>query len=319
VTEHQRSGNSPEAAPPRLARSIANGLAIFTAFNFLVADLLFEADSLGRVFLSMVLLGAVAGQLLLLAVWAVFGPARFWRRWLAALAAVGWLYAALVAGMVAADVGPGVSHTYSVNLFLLPLVFLCAQLPLWLLRIVLGRGLTWEGQPSRDGDGTVQYQMRDLLTTFALLGVTLGLARLAVLLHAMDDRHGQNAGQWLGLAVACAAFAAWSALVALPCMGAAFLAADRVKASVAAVGFACVGVLVASALLNTAASSETFFEISGALLAFHSGLVGVLLTGCQVIRGWGYTLRRENAAAPKSQPTLARLPPETASQERAVF
>jgi hypothetical protein len=312
ATDPQRIADSAQGASPRLVRPVAKGLAILAAFNFLVPDLLFESDSRNGIFVAAVLVGAVASQLLLLAVWAVFGPSHFWRRWLAALAALGWLYTALVAGMIVADVAPEVSQSYTVNLFFLPLVLLCAQLPLWLLWVVLGHGWTVDGQPAPPTDGIVQFRMRDLLTTFVLIGVALGVARLAVLLHEMDDRHHQRTDAWLGLAVACAAFFTWSAVVALPCVWAAFLAAGRVRASLAAVAFASLAVVFASALADAVAPDEVFWEIAAAFFAFHGSLFLVLMTGCQVIRGWGFTLRREQPpAGPMRQAALAPSPETT--------
>src|SRR5688572_20449105 len=79
----------PPSAWPRIA-----ALAMLAALDFLAPGILNELSVAAneQVYLTVVVLGVLVGQPLLLAVWAVLGPSPFWRRWLGSLAAACGLY-----------------------------------------------------------------------------------------------------------------------------------------------------------------------------------------------------------------------------------
>lgn len=251
--------------------------------DFLAPGMLYEITSTS---VMTAVLGLGIGQPPLLAVWAVFGAQPFWRRWLTSLAAICLLYVALLAGMVVAGADHDELQMFSINLLMLPLVFLSAQLPLWLLRLGLGRGLVHEDADGGGQDGGMQFRMRDLLTAFGLVGAALGLARLAVLLHAMSEGDDPDLAPWLYAGLATTLFGVWSALLVLPCVWAAFLAGNRGWAAVAAYVLAAMGL---GLLLGPIAGIGR--ELLWAVLTFHGGAFSVILIGCLLLRGWGYSLR----------------------------
>jgi hypothetical protein len=280
--------------PPEAVRLALIGVASAAAFNFLVPGMLNELMENSRIiFLVMFPLGLIAGELLLAAVWAVLGPTRFWRRWFGTLAIVLLLHAALVAGMVVDGVSSGFRQFYAVSTLFLPLVFLCSQFPLWLLRLGLGRGLNLENQPSTPRTGSVQFQMRELLTAFALIGIAMAAARLAVLLDDLGGERSDDLSPWLSLATACALFGVWSTLGVVPCVWAAFLATNRRRAL-----FAFVPYVIALVLVAAAAFAATFYghgrgfqDILTSAVTFHMGLLAIVLGGCHLLRNVGYTIR----------------------------
>jgi hypothetical protein len=285
---------APERVSMRHVRPILGGLAALAAYDFVAPDLLNEWGSPSNANIVGFLLGLLAGQPLLLAVWAVLGPWRFWRRWLAALAAGICLYAVLLAGLWIAGESRTERQMFAVNFLFLPFVFLCAQFPLWLLRLGLGRGLRHVDSSMPAVERGVQFGTRDALTAIALFGISLGLARIGALLHNVE-RIGDGMQPWIGLAIACAFAGLWSATAVLPCVWAAFLTRYRVAASLAVVAYllllaACVSAALAL-VLGFAAPGDTV----GMLLSLHAGLLMVVLLGCQKIRGWGYTLIREDS------------------------
>lgn len=277
-----------DADAPVLTRQALGALAGLAAFDFLAPGMLFEIN---HAVPMAAVLGIGAGQLPLLAVWTVLGPPRFWRRWLGALAMVCVLYASVVAGMAAAAAERAQLQLFSVNLFALPLVFLTAQFPLWLLRVGLGRGMSRDAGERRQADGGAQFRVRDLLTVFVVVGAGLGLSRLAIALHAMDGAE-DGIAPWLYLALACTLFGVWSALLALPCVWAAFLARRRAAANSVVVSYVLLLALGAAAVLTLGGAALPAEELA-ALFAFSGGSLLVILSGCQLLREWGYSLPRQ--------------------------
>jgi hypothetical protein len=268
-------------------------LAAVGAYDFVVPDLVNEFGD--GVLVANLLLSVLAAQPLLLAFWAVFGSWPFWRRWLGSLAAGVCLYAVFLAGMAAAEVPLDVRQQFAVNLLFLPMVLLSAQFPLWILRMALGRGLSHEDDPDLPEEYGIQFRTRDALTAIALIGLALGLSRIAVLLHGAQER-GDGMASWLDLAIGCAAMGLWSATGLLPCVWAAFLCRFRVRASLAVLAYAFALITCVSAALG-GALAVGWVEFLKPLLALHAGLLALVLLGCQKIRSWGYTLQPESFAA----------------------
>jgi hypothetical protein len=294
--EISRSFSEP-GAPLASLRPKLSALTYLAAFDFLAPGMVvsFDNNYVGPMY---AILGAVAGQVLLVSVWAVLGTGSFWTRWLAATAALSWLYAAFLAGLAVAEVNRSDQQIFWVNLFVLPVLLLAAQAPLWLIRVGLGRGLVKQEAAHATDDG-VQFRIRDVLRTFALLGIALGLARLAVLLHDMNANERDRMEPWFNLAMTSATFSVWSAFAALPCVWAAFLAADRFVASLAVMAYVALSMLGVSAVVSML-GSWPLGEIVPPLLGFHAGLTTLVLIGCLTMRGWGYTLRRRGAVGDAS-------------------
>ena len=274
--------------PPVALRPMLMSLAGLAAFDFLAPGMLDEITSSTPMF---AVLGIVAGQIPLVAVWAVFGPERFWRRWLSALAVICHLYVSLLAGMAVAGVPRSEVEVFSINLLMLPLVFLAGQLPLWLLRLGVGRGLSHDTAEAVSSDGGMQFGVRDLLTAFVVVGAALGLSRLAVLLHAMNGSDGQGMEPWLYLAMAATLLGVWSALLALPCMWAAFLAYNRNTASLVVTVYVLIVAFLAAVILGAMSGAGLIHEVLLSLLAFHAGSLAVILAGCRLLGSWGYSIR----------------------------
>lgn len=275
---------------------MARALTALAVFNFLAPAMAIELGNAAGdyTYAVMAMIGAIAGEVLLLAIWAVLGPSPFWRRWLGALVALAGLYTALLAGIATDHVFREDLYVYSANVLLLPLLFLCAQVPLWFLRLGLGRGLRHEEAVGDAHGGGAQFRTRDLLTALALTAVALGLARLTVMLHEVNGREGGAAALWVNVASTCALLAAWGALVSTPSVWAAFWVRRRGAASLAVASVVLV-VAGASAAVLRLVQLGSLADILMTLVTFHAGLLAVTLGGCQVIRGWGYSLSHGSA------------------------
>jgi hypothetical protein len=268
------------------------GGAIITLFvgGFVVADfvappMLRNADSAG---FAGLIGGGVAGQLGLLAIWAVFGPQRWTRRFPAALGVAVLLTAALLLGMAAAGWHSATLWAESVlALLFLPLVFLSAQLLLWIPRYVGGwRIVRAETETKVEATGSRQFHLRDVLGTTGLFAVAFSLASWGFL------GEGDFLETWMPLLIGCLLCAVWNVFSALPCLWACFVARRLwTRAMVIAV---CVLVMSAAvlALISTMEGRSPPAEAVFAVLMFHGGVAGVILGVLCVFRRSGYVLRR---------------------------
>lgn len=284
----------PEKPPPVPGCTIV-GLLVG---GFAVADFVLPAiaEEVGSPGFAGLVAGGVAGQFGLLSIWAVFGPQRWTRRLPAALGAAVLLFAALFLGMVVAEGNrPSQWEEFVLALLFLPLVFLSAQLLLWIPRYVGGwRIVRAEAETNVRATGSRQFDLRDLLGAMVVLAVSLGLASCG---FAGERDLGAT---WAPLLLGCLVCAAWSAFSTLPCLWACFVARAPGAAAIVIAVYVLVMTAVVLAIGSALGGSGPPGEAVVGVLMFHGGLAGVILGVLCVFRGSGYVLRR---AADRRQAT----------------
>ena len=267
------------------------GPPVLWALESRVIDVLFGemvAVQLGLLAIWAVLGGMVAAQFGLLAIWAVLGPQRWILRLPVTLTYVAFFYTMLTLGMTSA--APSGFEWYDVFLsyFLLPLVFFAVQLPLWILRMATGwRIVRTDPENELPPTGSRQFRLHDLFVATTLIAVTFGLASLGM---AADElAFSTTWGPALGACLVCAA---WSAFSTLPCLWAGLVAKKWrtriVVMSVYILVMTAILLAIGRAIAGTGPPKEAFVI----LLSLFGTLAGVMLAVLDVVRRWGYVLRR---------------------------
>ncbi len=268
--------------------------------------------------------GAICGQAGLLTIWAAVGPLPLWIRWAQVLVATFGLYFAFCLGIVASSSYISLAEDFprmaAVSL-LIPLLFLCAQFPLWVRRTFGGWQIVFKDQATgRRAGSTRQFGLGHILGITAALSVSLALASPA--LEAMRAPGARNAGPiapdaWLPVALMCVITCIYSAVWTISSAWACFLARGE------GTGFGVMfGVWLGASLLMitiiTAIAAASSSAVPGEVIAtvlLHFGatafvLMGSLhllkLCGCVMIRAGGEEEPTTEAAA------------ETASGDRSA-
>lgn len=220
-----------ESAPSPLWGWLAGIAAGLITLNFLLMPILFVINS-GRskigallVCLSIGVIGAEPG---LLAIAAVFGPGTAWRRQLV----VGLMVIALALSGFGSFVVTKLVYSHRNYFpdvlevlpffFLLPVLFLACQLPLWIFRTLL----CWRiaSQKQADADLAPQLSIAGILAATAVVALGLSCVRLGHYLISQVDPQVQSQGWWLGTGISAALAAAISMASLLPFTAAIFRA-----------------------------------------------------------------------------------------------
>jgi len=189
-------------------------------------------------------LGAIFGQIALLAVWTAWGPSRLHWRLSAGLFGALLLCASLL-----------YSTSRRKNLgeeeFMLALLFLAQwfvmQIPLWLTRIGFRWRLGWPNEVSLDNPRReLQFGIRQLFGWTAMVAVLMGICRVVLPELEVDRMHGIDARTMIAFVILLAA----NSLLAVPVVWAAF-ARTRLMLWWAMAG--------ACALVLTAAEMVTYY------------------------------------------------------------
>jgi len=259
----------------------------------------FAAASMGP--LGVVLLsGAICGQAGFLAIWAALGPFRLWVRWLLVLLAGFGLYFVFCLGMVASVPGFTMNDEFAemaVGSLFIPLLLLSAQFPLWIRRTLGGWQIVLADEASRHSATEArQFGPRHMLGLMAAFAVSLSLARVAMETWWPPDRPaGLLAPEvWLGLAIGCVVVCLYSAACTLPCTWACFLARDKGRGCLVAVGIwlsvSFLPILIVGAFLPSgrsvpvAAMVVIFLHFAGMECVLMSSLRLLRFAGCVMIR-----------------------------------
>jgi hypothetical protein len=273
---------------------------------FLVANLVMPAaiEASETVEIAMVLVGSIAGQLGLLAIWAVFGPQRLLVRWPIALLVTASLYGAFLLGIVWTEAPEWVLRDLAKGLLMLPLIFLAVQFPLWVLRIVTGWCIVAGGRED-DSSSTEsrQFGLQHMLGATAAVAAALGLARLG--LPGLDNRGGSaDPSQWKSLMFVCLMFSVWSASSTLPCVWAAFVARSKAAGAVVIAVYVVLMSVLAVVVVSAIGGPPLLFgEVVKIFLLLHGPLALVLLGSLHLARACGYTLLRPGRMHPPAVPT----------------
>ncbi len=264
--------------------------------------------------LSGLVLGTVAGQFGLLAVWAVLSPQPWTVRVPGSFVAVVALYVVLAAGATLTAPHDAFSAEMVQIGLLLPLAFLAAQVPLWLVKIAIGaridRAATGEPRPHPEAR---QFRLQDLLGATAVVAVVFGLASLG-----LRDPTAQRSGleAWQMLLIACLLLTVWSAFSTLPCLWAGFVARDKPTGALAMLIYTAVMTFVVLTYLNHLTPGAATGRETVILFALHGGLVGSMLGMFYALRSWGYVLMwtRRRKPAQASADSSPEIPPAEAGE-----
>ena len=275
-------------------------IAAFPLANLIAAPLLWasEAEVAFALFA-----GIALAELGLLAIWAVLGP----QRWIVRLP-VTFAYAVLLCTMVimgSAIVEPPPRSDWSEiarsYLLFLPLVFLAAQLPLWILRIATGcRIVRADAENGLRSTASRQFQLLDLFGAMTVLAVALGLASLGLSREEYIEEY-IGAFTWPIVLIICLVCAGGSTFSTLPCLWAGLISRNRVLSTVVIAVYVLVMTPVLLTIGTAIAGSAPPAEAEVGFLLLVGGLVGVMLAVLHVVRRWGYVLRgagRKRSVAP---------------------
>jgi hypothetical protein len=282
--------NEPQPVPPvQPVGVIASWVCLCALVNFF-AHLVVRMGESEEV--AGFLAGTVGGQLGVLTVWAVFGPERLLLRWVSALLAAAFLCGALLVGFVISR-SPD-AEAFSA-LLMLPAVFLAAQAPLWILRMVTGWEIVPRGAPETSSAAARQFGLRHLLGATTAVAATLALAKIGF--FAMGTRGSSApAEEWLGLAIACLVAGFWNGLLTIPCLCATMVVKDRKRGCLVVAGYVVVlGTMVPivmSAIFGSAPPGKAFVVF----LSFHGSVALVVVGSLHLLGQSGYVLRRPRAA-----------------------
>jgi hypothetical protein len=261
--------------------------------NFILPILCQAADS---PYVVVFTTGIVAAQFGVLSVIGALGASRHVVRLSVTFAVALVLLMALVVGAAASAgnaVDPDAVRIVSGFFLLLPALLLSAQAPLWLYRGVSGRRLMDAALQEASGKRyRPQFGIADMLTTTALIAVSLALARGAVAIWNLPEA-GDNVERGLApILIGCAALAAASAVVTLPCTLATLVARHPAAWTVPVLVYS----LVVSSIVVLASSAITGRmppgEAVGWFTAFSLSTFGGILAGLGLIRKTGYALVR---------------------------
>jgi hypothetical protein len=236
-------------------------------------------------------LGAAGGQLGVLTVWAVFGPERLFRRWTQALLAAAFLFSLLLVGFFISSPRGGPDAEVFSALLMLPAVFLAAQTPLWILRLVTGWEIVPRGAQESPSAASRQFGLQHLLGATTVVGATLALAKIGFFATGAQS-DSRTAMAWLVLAIRCLVAGLWNGLLTTPCLCATMVVKDQKRGCLVVAGYVVVlsiaVPLVVSAVFGSAPPQEPFL----AFLCFHGTAALVVVGSLHLLGKSGYVLRR---------------------------
>ncbi len=261
--------------------------------------------------------GVIAGQIGLLATWAVLGPWRLYAQWFVALLLWLGLLLALVLGIAMVEprpFGPGGNELLK-GILGYSAVLVAAQVPLWSIRLLRGWRLVPRGaDAARTAIASRQLQIRDILIAMTILALALGTMSLV----AKRDGGRHNADFLMEVVAICGVTVVWSALV-LPiclwvCFGARSIGVRIVVLIVYLTILATIGLGVVAAVSRRAMLLPP--EGLGYVLLLHAALLATVLSGLGLARACGYVLVSVRSA--RRPPLPATAPPSAPGEEMPV-
>jgi hypothetical protein len=252
------------------------------------------------------LAGVAGGQLGVLTVWAVFGPERLLLRWATALLAAALLFGAILVGLVISV--PAVGTEPFAALLMLPAVFLAAQAPLWIVRMITGWEIVPRGVREVPSAASRQFGLQHLLGATTAVAATLALAKIGFLAMRARGSSG-TAEEWLGLAIACLVAGLWNGLLTIPCLYATMVVKERRRGCFVVAGYlvvlSIVVPIVMFAILGPAPLAPKAFMV---FLSFNGAVALVVAGGLHLLGQSGYVLRRPRAGWTSEPADVAASP-----------
>jgi hypothetical protein len=272
-------------------------VAIAGCLNFLSYPLMFAFGNASLWIVGTMSLGMFAGQLGLAALWMVWGPGSFLRRWLVHWGIVLGLYLCTAIGMALAlrDQSPEqLPFIATSGLFSLPFACLATQLLLWPLRLFGGWRIVLPERPSS----------RQQSSAFTILDLILGTISVALALGGLRLMPGfgdePESAYLLASLVVMLILAGITALVLVPAILAIFRFEDA----------GALGVLLVSCtflLWSSLLAVATIFGLGGSMPAEVPIGIGILVAGFAatlglpllIVRSQGYRLVFGNSKEPR--------------------
>ena len=252
-----------------------------------------ESETVG-ITLAMAFVGCVLGQLSAAAVWGVLGVGRPVVRWASGVATAAAALSLVFAGeMLTGERGPQWPELLDL-LRALPLAYLSAQAPIW----VLSCGWGWRFlAPGAAAPSPQRFTLRGLFIATTIVAVALALPLVGRLPATRDDG-------LFAIALCLIGGSIWGLLAIAPCLFAAFLPRTLGRGvAFATLYVAALWLGVAAAMLASGGRSPADERALLLLLcAIYFGSIAVTLAGsCFVLRRYGYALRRIKIEADSSQ------------------
>ena len=298
----RRLENEPPRSPPRALRSyVPLVVPVILAAAFNVIALGFNrSGGPGRELIDSFAAGVIAGEVGLLAIWAVLGPWRLYSQWSSCLLVWLGLLVAIVCGLKIAGEGPPDGNVILQLMLGYSAALVAAQVPLGLIRLLRGwRLLLRTADAGRTAIESRQLQIRDILIATTIVAVALGAANLVC-----RERDGQLDLE-ATIVVLCVGgvAAAWSALLLPMCLWVCFGGSALHVRIGWFVGY--LGGLAAIAASLVAAFStrqREVPEICGCFLVLHVGLLATVFSGLGLARACGYVLVSVRSARRRQAP-----------------
>ncbi len=248
---------------------------ILNSIGILVSSLL---ESEHAIAFSM---GAVLGELGVLAVWATIGPNRFWIRWPMAFAmiAIGFNIGLFSIYLLNGTSGPDIYATLRMN-FMLPLVMLSAQSPLWIGRIVIGWRIRRPGRSSLNKER--RFGILEIMGVMSYFGGAMALCRFVT--------DGDMADQALVMSLMMAVYAGmWMLMFVIPLLMGILLPTHTPGTLAVLISYFSLMLLLPLALIGFFAGSAAFAAIGGWLL-FLGGCSSTFAAFLVVLKACDYLL-----------------------------
>ena len=297
----------PRHAPARSAvhRTILVLLLAYAALDFVTPVIVERLEPIGWL-LALAFVGAVAGQIGFLAAWAALGPFALAVRWPLVLLATAGLYLCFCFGLVVAGERAGfleaIREVGRMSLFI-PVFFLCAQVPLGIVKTLRGWRILPAGETVRySASEARQFGLLHLFGLTAAVAVSMALAKVA-----MDDWAQRLDGElsveaqrmaaviWGGLLLWCGFVCAYSAVWTPTAVWACFLARHPSHGLRVMVGLwlgLSIAVIVFVAAVRAELGGSIRGEIVPATFLHFAAAAAVLAGSLHLLRRGGCTMIR---------------------------
>jgi hypothetical protein len=298
----------PRHAPARSAvhRTILVLLLAYAALDFVTPVIVERLEPIGWL-LALAFVGAVAGQIGFLAAWAALGPFALAVRWPLVLLATAGLYLCFCFGLVVAGERAGfleaIREVGRMSLFI-PVFFLCAQVPLGIVKTLRGWRILPAGETVRySASEARQFGLLHLFGLTAAVAVSMALAKVAMddwaqrLDGELSDVEAQRMAAviWGGLLLWCGFVCAYSAVWTPTAVWACFLARHPSHGLRVMVGLwlgLSIAVIVFVAAVRAELGGSIRGEIVPATFLHFAAAAAVLAGSLHLLRRGGCTMIR---------------------------
>ena len=265
----------PSNSPPIVVLFGFTGASVLLNILLLRAAIEFSSPTIGG-FLA----GGVMAEFAVFSVWAVFGPQALPIRWFAVLLATAMLYGSILIGI---EVPRGAMEAAGRAMFAIPLVSLAAQLPMWILKLLVGVRLVGNLAEQNESVGR-PLRIHDLMYGTAFIAVSLGLVRFA-------GGNESPMAVWTSLGISCGVVACIGVLF-LPALWACLTRLSAGAGAIAVFAFAtllgCIVIMVVAATASNAPPPDTI----GLILGIAEGAALITVGGLMMFRMAGMRLGR---------------------------